>query len=549
MAMGKKLEGLNWILLFLFFLAGIFYRYYYWLQALPLPLDDLYFYQGLAQAFLNQDWAHFWHFHFYPVYPILMAIAHKISGMDFEICARGLNLIFDSLSIAPIYLIGKEVFNRRVGVVAGLFWSLSYPMIRVIGEPEPIYGFFILWALYFVFKKEAKIKDYLLAIGFASFSCLIKSEGTFFVLFISLMLIFGLKSHWQKKILLVIIAGVIYLAFSSPISIQYWRAVGKFNPNPKPRTLFFIHNPIIDYQHNLYALVRDETGYHTLGQRIYVEGDREAFKESLLGFIRTNFRDLALAYLGKLKLVFSYTLKWLLKQIYPPAIIFALFYWLRRKRDFCLRKELWLWLWGLGLISGICVYNPWDRFFYTLFPVLALISARGLEQIIILVDSAYARFFPKSSLRKVLHWSILSIFVIWFIGYNLMRVSYTRPAPNLQAIFIAKQDLAKWLKPQITPQNRIMCLGFPQPFIYFLDLPFWQMVILPRVDEKLLITYAQEKQVDYIFMEMEDLQRNPFLKSWLSGEVKDSSVELIKRIDDEDPEKRYPYALYKLVKP
>ena len=549
MAMGKKLEGLNWILLFLFFLAGIFYRYYYWLQALPLPLDDLYFYQGLAQAFLNQDWAHFWHFHFYPVYPILMAIAHKISGMDFEICARGLNLIFDSLSIAPIYLIGKEVFNRRVGVVAGLFWSLSYPMIRVIGEPEPIYGFFILWALYFVFKKEAKIKDYLLAIGFASFSCLIKSEGTFFVLFISLMLVFGLKSHWQKKILLVIIAGVIYLAFSSPISIQYWRAVGKFNPNPKPRTLFFIHNPIIDYQHNLYALVRDETGYHTLGQRIYVEGDREAFKESLLGFIRTNFRDLALAYLGKLKLVFSYTLKWLLKQIYPPAIIFALFYWLRRKRDFCLRKELWLWLWGLGLISGICVYNPWDRFFYTLFPVLALISARGLEQIIILVDSAYARFFPKSSLRKVLHWSILSIFVIWFIGYNLMRVSYTRPAPNLQAIFIAKQDLAKWLKPQITPQNRIMCLGFPQPFIYFLDLPFWQMVILPRVDEKLLITYAQEKQVDYIFMEMEDLQRNPFLKSWLSGEVKDSSVELIKRIDDEDPEKRYPYALYKLVKP
>jgi len=547
--MGKKLEGLNWILLFLFFLAGIFYRYYYWLQALPLPLDDLYFYQGLAQAFLNQDWAHFWHFHFYPVYPILMAIAHKISGMDFEICARGLNLIFDSLSIAPIYLIGKEVFNRRVGVVAGLFWSLSYPMIRVIGEPEPIYGFFILWALYFVFKKEAKIKDYLLAIGFASFSCLIKSEGTFFVLFISLMLVFGLKSHWQKKILLVIIAGVIYLAFSSPISIQYWRAVGKFNPNPKPRTLFFIHNPIIDYQHNLYALVRDETGYHTLGQRIYVEGDREAFKESLLGFIRTNFRDLALAYLGKLKLVFSYTLKWLLKQIYPPAIIFALFYWLRRKRDFCLRKELWLWLWGLGLISGICVYNPWDRFFYTLFPVLALISARGLEQIIILVDSAYARFFPKSSLRKVLHWSILSIFVIWFIGYNLMRVSYTRPAPNLQAIFIAKQDLAKWLKPQITPQNRIMCLGFPQPFIYFLDLPFWQMVILPRVDEKLLITYAQEKQVDYIFMEMEDLQRNPFLKSWLSGEVKDSSVELIKRIDDEDPEKRYPYALYKLVKP
>jgi len=230
-------------------------------------------------------------------------------------------------------------------------------------------------------------------------------------------------------------------------------------------------------------------------------------------------------------------------------MVFAFFYWLRRKKDFYLRKEIWLWLWGLGLILGICIYNPWDRFFYTLFPVLVLVSARGLEQLVNLVDLAYSKFFPKTSLKQVLRWSIISIFVIWFIGYNLMRVSYTRPAPNLPAIFIAKQDLAKWLKPQITPQSRIMCLGFPEPFIYFLDLPFWQMVILPRVNEKLLISYAQERKVDYIFVEREDLQRNPFLKFWLSGEVKDSSVELIKRIDEQDPENRYPYALYKVVKP
>ena len=275
-----------------FFIGGIFFKLAFWKKIEPVTLGDLYFYQGLAQAFLARDWAHFWHFHFYPVYPALMAVWHGIFGGDLVHAGRWLNIMFDSLSIIPIYLLGREIFNQRVGIFSAMFWAFCWPHQKIYGDPEPVYAFFIFVALFLVFKKQPGWKDFIAAIALSSFAGLIKSEATFFVLLVCLIYAVRGVDRLRNKALLLTAAAAIYLAFTSPIWIQYYRATGEFSPNPKSRTLFFIHNPTKEYQLYLYGIREDKAGLYTIGQRIYIDGDKGAIKTSLWGFVRENYGNI-----------------------------------------------------------------------------------------------------------------------------------------------------------------------------------------------------------------------------------------------------------------
>ncbi len=315
------------ILLASLVVASISLKLVLWKKFAPLRINDLYFYEGIARAFLNHDWGHFWHFHYYPLYPIFIALTHKLTGLEPINCAFLLNIIFSSASTVPIYLIGREIFGKTVGVIASIFWAFSWLNSGVMTEAEPVYLFFALWGFYLLSKSGLSFKQYLWAISIAGVSYLIKSEVMLFAVIFSLIYFLRSQEQTLKKIGFVLAGGIIFLIFSSPIWLSYYHYTGKFNINPKSRTLFFIHHPPNAYRENLYGLRKDEQGrMFTLAQKIYTEGDRNAIKDSLIKFALSHQKLIFKDYIENLKTIFGKAFIWLLIRIFPGATLCFAFY-------------------------------------------------------------------------------------------------------------------------------------------------------------------------------------------------------------------------------
>jgi hypothetical protein len=63
-----------------------------------------------------------------PVYPLLLAAMFKIFGVYSNASAAGiliLNSVFSALTCLTIYLIGKELFGTRVGVISAWIWAIA----------------------------------------------------------------------------------------------------------------------------------------------------------------------------------------------------------------------------------------------------------------------------------------------------------------------------------------------------------------------------------------------------------------------------------------
>jgi len=545
----RKEKITTWTLLALVFIAGMLFKWGYLKRSSPLTLGDLYFYQGIAQAFLVGDWEHFWHFHFYPLYPVLLALCHRIFSSDFISTARWLNLSFDALSAVPIYLIGKSLYGNRAGLFSALFWSLCWPKIRAYGDPEPVYGFFVFTGFALMFHQPERVWKFLIAVSLASFAGLIKSESMLFVLFFSLMYLLRSKESARKKIVLLIISAIIYLGFTSPLWVKYYQITGKFNPNPKSRTLSFIYNYKDNYQVNLYGLKEDGFGRYSNAQRIYIQGDRIPIQDSLLSHLWQNRKNFSRAYLDKLNFALEKYLKFLLMRIFPASIFLSIIYFIRGKRNFDFEREAWLWLWAISVIISVSFFDVLERFFYPLFPVLTIISAKGLMQLIDLSGYVARKFYPDSKLSLIIQWSIAGFFILWFFAYNLGGLAKTKPDQELAKRFQLKTKLARELKFKIAPNSKIICRGFPEPITYFLGIPFWQMIVLPYAQEQELLDYARENGARYMFIEQDDLKKIPSAERWLFGEVETKNAKILSRIPRELSGEYYAYAFYELSMP
>lgn len=89
----------------------------------PLFLDESYYaYQG---ALLLKGQIPFVNFYSYPPVPLFgIALSTLISGHS-VLAMRISSVVFDTLTVYIVYLIGKDIFNGRVGLLSGLLYSLA----------------------------------------------------------------------------------------------------------------------------------------------------------------------------------------------------------------------------------------------------------------------------------------------------------------------------------------------------------------------------------------------------------------------------------------
>lgn len=91
---------------------------------------------------------------------ILMTISVIIFGEN-EFALRLPNTIISSITVIPIYLLGKFLYNRDVGLMAGLFWAIEINVIAfsTTAKEDPSMVFFWTFAVYYYLKSREDQKN------------------------------------------------------------------------------------------------------------------------------------------------------------------------------------------------------------------------------------------------------------------------------------------------------------------------------------------------------------------------------------------------------
>ncbi len=95
-------------------------------------------------------------FMLYYIYGIIYVIVSKFANVDFWIYAKIIPAVFGALITIPVYFIGKEIKDRKTGLIAALLYATSSAvMFRSSAgffEKEPLGGLFIFTTVWFVFR-------------------------------------------------------------------------------------------------------------------------------------------------------------------------------------------------------------------------------------------------------------------------------------------------------------------------------------------------------------------------------------------------------------
>ncbi len=154
------------------------------------------------------------------VWFFLTNIMIKIFGVSiFGI--RILQVLFDSLAIILVYLIGKEIFNEKIALIASIIYTFSpFQLMQMRSLMDLPMSFFVFFAIYFLimFTKTSKRNFFILSWVSLGVAIMIKQIALWFIPAFVIFLLYNnkkvLKRFDFKKIIL---AAVIIIIMVLPV--------------------------------------------------------------------------------------------------------------------------------------------------------------------------------------------------------------------------------------------------------------------------------------------------------------------------------------------
>ena len=218
----QRQTGLNWFLL----IAGIGFliRLIYLLQARtqdPLfyapPMDALYHHQWAMAVASSIEFIRDAYFRA-PLYPIILGLVYKIFGVNLVI-ARLVQAIIGSISCGLLYLLARRLFNESVARIAGFLLAI-YPLaIYFDGElliPNLLI-FLLLAGFIFLIRSQQSDRQWYLPGLFFGLAAITRPNVLFFVLALSIWLIFKYKQQRGQRLIQFLAAVFIVIA---PVTIR-----------------------------------------------------------------------------------------------------------------------------------------------------------------------------------------------------------------------------------------------------------------------------------------------------------------------------------------
>ncbi len=519
-------RGLEVALVFCAVVFSGLFRWVLWQRLEPLSITDMAFYVDIARAIQALDFSRIMHFHYGALYPFFIFLFHVVFGLDWGDAARWVNVAFGALTVVPVYVITRRIFNLRTALFALLLSSMAWAAISSVGYAEAPFGLFAYLAMMMVVPAWKNQGRWFVLAGLtAGLASLVKAEGFFF--WVVLFIVYLSATFRRFKIQLPYYVGyiLIYFAVTSPYTAAYYNETGLISISPKSRTLFFVHNE--DYRHFLYDIRRDDRGWYTNAARIYLEGDRDPLPGSIAGYAVHNFPGLAKNYFSRMYFNLTEMIPFLCFTSLPLPIprvnplmdrlvpvlagLVLVIAFVRRRGDYAsIRGEAPLYFILAAGLASVAVYNPWLRFFYGIFPILVIVYAKGMDQAVFWVEAALARLQSETvkKHRKSLNISASLIIAAIIVSFQVRYLYQHHPDPGVERDFRTKKEIARWLKPRITEDTRIMGYGLPNRAAYFLDMPPEREIILPIASIDQAVEYARQENVKYLIVEGEDLFSN-----------------------------------------
>ncbi|MBT8351548.1 MAG: glycosyltransferase family 39 protein, partial [Deltaproteobacteria bacterium] len=197
-----------------------------------------------------------------PLYSFFITIVHYLIS-EWVLAARLISLTFLVLSIIPLYMISKDLFENRIafwGCLAFALAPLPNSWVAYVTR-GPVFIFFFAWAIYFALKaiQTERPGFFVLVAIFSWFSILLRLEGIIFIpaffFFLVYLTIFNLqKRRSSLKGILIwiafpgIIFGILFTAMGvEGISLNRMDQVAQILQNTV--NLNFLDNYRLIYNH------------------------------------------------------------------------------------------------------------------------------------------------------------------------------------------------------------------------------------------------------------------------------------------------------------
>lgn len=479
----KRGEAWKMLLLILVFASGL--RLFLLISPEVIHNDGIE-YLNHAKRIVSGDWSGG---RVPPLYPALIAFFYSLMG-NYEFAGILVSTVFGSLIVLPVFYLGRELFNDKIGVLSALLASV-HPFLFISSGSvltESTYRFFLTASVLFGWKAFSKGVFYhiLLFSLFTTFAYFTKPEA------IGILLVFFLwvlwihppagKRRWKKRTGIVLIALFSFLVFASPYLIKIRTETGKWGISQKI---------VISIGSFL-----EKEGVPS------IDDIRRRKEFPLISLLTDPLTALGKAGIGMVTSMYKF------QQVFNPLLfLFAVLGWvflLKKKNVFSLKGNLFVFM-HLVFFFGLVFPFFWMTRRYTSQMIAVSIpwSAAGCLGVL----EWFSQRFKKESLRERIPLFFLILLVIGLFAQG--RMIHGREHRLVQ------REVGWWMKENLD-QGAKMMSRMPQEAFYA-ELPWVRM---PQAGYEEILREAREKGIQYLVIDEEIETYSPhFLEKSKEGEL------------------------------
>jgi len=392
----------------------------------PIISTDGVFYIQAAKLFSEGRYAEIGRF---DLFPLMLLLVHKIIG-DWELSGRLISITLGTLTVVPVFLLGRSLYNEKAGWLSALFYMTLPDFLKYDSDVlrDPTSWFFIATTLYLVW--EGLKKNRLGLIGLASVSAglgaVTRVEG--FIVWGALAIFAAFRKvptvSLRRRALNVTVLVLLFAFLLSPV---LW-SVKKQSSQMVVGEM--ISSPLKFITANARVILKPENLISMMGPRVY---------ESL-HYVPKGAVDLASRH--RVVLAISEVVYKLIKSANLLFVLILLGLWKRKKEGFespdwyvlCIFAALF----GVSVLYARHVYYFSTRHGLTLVLPCLFFAAHGLE---VIVGSLSHRLNGFSS-----KWVVTKKYLPHIVTILLVIIFLAQGLSDRRADKIRLKEVGLWLK-------------------------------------------------------------------------------------------------------
>lgn len=379
--------------------------------------------------------------------PLLWALFYKFGANEWFI--RFFNQFIAVGAVLVTYLIGKEFFDKKIGLLASLFMAVYFEHLFWSARLSADIYSLVLFGLAALFFYKGYVKDegkkYLYATG-AIYGVGIYAYDAvgFLAIFLLVFLLVTERLRFLKDKRIWIIVGIALLS-ALPFAIYHYAEFG----HPYPRIQMILGSPDEAITPGAQAAVSTVIS-NVLS---YIKG----VGYYLLPPIQNGF----LASIAKWSLFIAF---WI--GLTAFANMFIGFDKVWKKESRLLAAEFYILLWGFmvllifGLVNAFSAFIFEPRFVFPAMPILFIICALGIRQIF--------KYISKSNKEM----AVAAIVIIILLGIYAQMSFADLLIQGKKDSFLQEKEGGLWLKEHTRPGETLVGCGLSVPIVYYSERDF-----------------------------------------------------------------------------